>query len=45
VLVNALADASGGRLDIGIPVLTLGRVWALLRQAGIAPAPPAIAAA
>jgi aerobic carbon-monoxide dehydrogenase large subunit len=37
VLVNALADAFGGGLDIRVPVLTPGRVWTLLREAGLAP--------
>ena len=41
VIVNALADAFAGRLDIRIPVLTPGRVWTLLREAGIAPQPRA----
>jgi CO/xanthine dehydrogenase Mo-binding subunit len=37
VIVNAVADAFSGRLDIRSPVLTPGRVWALLRAAGISP--------
>jgi carbon-monoxide dehydrogenase large subunit len=37
VMVNALADAFSGRLDIRVPVLTPGRVWTLLREAGLAP--------
>ena len=37
VIVNAVADAFAGRLDIRNPVLTPGRVWTLLREAGIAP--------
>jgi carbon-monoxide dehydrogenase large subunit len=35
VIVNALADAFGGRLDVRVPVLTPWRVWSLLREAGI----------
>jgi carbon-monoxide dehydrogenase large subunit len=37
VMVNAVADAFSGRLDIRDPVLTPGRVWTLLREAGLAP--------
>jgi len=35
-IANAVADAFDGRLDVGNPVLTPHRVWALLRQAGFA---------
>ena len=42
VIVNALADAFAGRLDIRVPVLTPGRVWTLLREAGIAPQRPSL---
>jgi carbon-monoxide dehydrogenase large subunit len=37
VIVNALADAFAGRLDVRVPVLTPARVWTLLREAGIVP--------
>ena len=42
VMVNALADAFAGRLDIRAPVLTPGRVWTLLREAGIVPQRPSV---
>jgi carbon-monoxide dehydrogenase large subunit len=42
VMVNALADAFAGRLDIRVPVLTPGRVWTLLREAGIVPQGPSV---
>ena len=39
VIVNALADAFAGRLDVRIPVLTPARVWTLLREAEVSTEP------
>jgi aerobic carbon-monoxide dehydrogenase large subunit len=35
VIVNAVADAFAGQLDVQVPVLTPWRVWTLLREAGV----------
>ena len=39
VIVNALADAFAGRLDVRIPVLTPARVWTLLRESEVSTEP------